>query len=256
MHSSSLFFIASELDEELLVASPRLWDTMSKTLVWCVCSQCCLADGGQLLQNKRTQRRHAEVERSEAHFAQVTAPESKVAAENQLYAPVSFSQSRLSTPESNELRKTMGAQIVDVSVRTRCLLELPKTHNSWLWTWINRCINVIYNPIHVRLVLRISRVRSPVAVAKLQLSRFVDGNGLRNIEDPARGKARLAVVVDALESGLLFFATGANRGFPVLEGLKGATLEREGAFTRGLALLVMPADGRRGRPGIEAIAIG
>jgi hypothetical protein len=51
------------------------------------------------------------------------------------------------------------------------------------------------------------------------------------------------VVVDALESGFLFFATGADRGFPVLEGLKGATLECEGMFTRGPALLIIPADG-------------
>jgi hypothetical protein len=85
---------------------------------------------------------------------------------------------------------------------------------------------------------------------------LVEGNGLRNLEDPASGWARLAVVVDALESGFLFFATGADRGFPVLEGLKGATLECEGMFTRSPALLIIPADGRCGRPGIEAIAIG
>ncbi|KAG2336528.1 hypothetical protein BDR05DRAFT_1005780 [Suillus weaverae] len=117
-------------------------------------------------------------------------------------------------------------------------------------------INVIYNPIHVtvRLIL-ISHVWSPVAVVKLQLSRskalggsagFMDGNGLRNLEDPASGRACLAVVVDALESGFLFFATGADHGFPVLEGLKGATLECKGTFTCGPALLIIPADGRHG----------
>jgi hypothetical protein len=68
---------------------------MSKDHMWCGCSHCSLADGGRLLQTKRTRQRHLEADRCDHRHVAV---EERESAENPHRTPAINSRSSDSEP--------------------------------------------------------------------------------------------------------------------------------------------------------------